>query len=389
MKKILAFLLICVNFSAFAAPTELPMAPAPQLEATAWLLLDTQSGQVLAEKNADQRIEPASLTKLMTAYLSFAAIRQGRMRLTDSVPISETAWKTGGSRMFIEPNKPVTVAELLRGMIVQSGNDATVALAENIGGSEAGFAVMMNQEAKRLGMTQTNFVNSTGLPDPRHYTTARDLARIAVAIVHDFPEYYSLYSIKEYNYNGITQANRNRLLWSDPFVDGMKTGHTESAGYCLIAGAKRGDRRLISVVLGAASDGLRAMESQRLLNYGFQFYDSVKLYGKNQTVAELKVWKGSSDTIKAGFTRDIYISLPRGQAKNIKASLATRQPLLAPLTIGQPVGTVTLTLNNKPLGQYPLLALQNVEVTNLFGRFWDSMRLMFSSVWASLGSVFK
>lgn len=389
MKKILAFLLICVNFSAFAAPTELPMAPAPQLEATAWLLLDTQSGQVLAEKNADQRIEPASLTKLMTAYLSFAAIRQGRMRLTDNVPISETAWKTGGSRMFIEPNKPVTVAELLRGMIVQSGNDATVALAENIGGSEAGFAVMMNQEAKRLGMTQTNFVNSTGLPDPRHYTTARDLARIAVAIVHDFPEYYSLYSIKEYNYNGITQANRNRLLWSDPFVDGMKTGHTESAGYCLIAGAKRGDRRLISVVMGAASDGLRAMESQRLLNYGFQFYDSVKLYGKNQTVAELKVWKGSSDTIKAGFTRDIYISLPRGQAKNIKASLATRQPLLAPLTIGQPVGTVTLALNNKPLGQYPLLALQNVEVTNLFGRFWDSMRLMLSSAWASLSSVFK
>lgn len=389
MKKILAFLLICVNFAAFAAPAELPMAPAPQLEATAWLLLDTQSGQVLAEKNADQRIEPASLTKLMTAYLSFAAIRQGRMRLTDNVPISETAWKTGGSRMFIEPDKPVTVAELLRGMIVQSGNDATVALAESIGGSEAGFAVMMNQEAKRLGMTQTNFVNSTGLPDPRHYTTARDLARIAVAIVHDFPEYYSLYSIKEYNYNGISQANRNRLLWSDPFVDGMKTGHTESAGYCLIAGAKRGERRLISVVLGATSDSLRAMESQRLLNYGFQFYDSVKLYGKSQTVAELKVWKGSSNIIKAGFTRDIYISLPRGQAKNIKASLATRQPLLAPLTIGQPVGTLTLTLNNKPLGQYPLLALQNVEVTNLFGRFWDSMRLMLSSAWASLGSVFK
>lgn len=389
MKKIIALLLFCVSFTALAAPADLPLAPPPQLNATAWLLLDTQSGQALVEKNADQRVEPASLTKLMSAYLSFAAIRQGRMQLTDVLPVSERAWKTEGSRMFIEPNRPVTVAELLRGMIVQSGNDATVALAEGIGGSEAGFVAMMNKEAKRLGMMQTHFVNSTGLPDPQHYTTARDLARIAVAVVRDFPEYYSLYSLKGYTYNGITQANRNRLLWSDPFVDGMKTGHTQSAGYCLVAGAKRGERRLISVVLGATSDSLRAMESQRLLNYGFQFYDSVKLYGKNQTVAELKVWKGSSNTIKAGFTRDIYISLPRGQAKDIKASLTTRQPLLAPLTAGQPLGTVTLTLNGKPLGQYPLLALENVEVTNIFGRIWDSMRLMFSAGWDSLSAVFK
>lgn len=389
MNKIVALLLFCVTFTAFAAPAGLPMAPPPQLNATAWLLMDTQSGQVLVEKNADQRIEPASLTKLMSAYLAFAALRQGRINLTDNVPVTETAWKTGGSRMFIEPNKPVTVDELLHGMIVQSGNDATVALAESIGGSEAGFVVMMNKEAKRLGMTHTNFVNSTGLPDLQHYTTARDLARIAVAIVRDFPEYYSLYSIKEYSYNGIKQANRNRLLWSDPFVDGMKTGHTESAGYCLIAGAKRGERRLISVVLGTTSENLRAMESQRLLNYGFQFFDSVKLYGKNQAVADLKVWKGSSSTVKAGFTRDIYISLPRGQAKDIKASMETRQPLLAPLTLGQPVGTVTLTLHNKPLGQYPLLALQNVEVANLFGRIWDSMRLMLSSAWDSLTAMIK
>jgi D-alanyl-D-alanine carboxypeptidase (penicillin-binding protein 5/6) len=375
MKKLVALMLLCVSF--VAAAVELPMAPPPELAAKAWLLLDVQSGQVLVEKNADQRIEPASLTKLMSAYLDFAAIRAGRLKLTDSVPVSEHAWKTEGSRMFIEPNRPVTVDELLRGMIVQSGNDATIALAEQVGGSEAGFAVMMNQQAQRLGMTNSHFVNATGLPDPQHYTTARDLARLAAAIVRDFPEFYPLYSIKEYRYNNIAQPNRNRLLWSDPSVDGMKTGHTESAGYCLIASGKRDNRRLLSVVLGTAADSVRAMESQRLLNYGFQFYDTVKLYGKNQTVTSLKVWKGSSSMVKAGFTRDIYISLPRGQGKGIKATLTTRQPLLAPLVVGQQVGTVALTLNGKPLGQYPLLALDSVGIANIFGRAWDSLLLWF------------
>ncbi len=353
------------------------MAPPPELAAKAWLLLDVQSGQVLAEKNADKRIEPASLTKLMSAYLDFAAIRAGRLKLSDTVPVSEHAWKAEGSRMFIEPNKPVTVDELLRGMIVQSGNDATIALAERVGGSEAGFVQMMNQQAQRLGMTGSHFVNATGLPDPQHYTTARDLARLAAAIVRDFPEFYPLYSIKAYRYNNITQPNRNRLLWSDPSVDGMKTGHTESAGYCLIASGKRDNRRLLSVVLGTAADSVRAMESQRLLNYGFQFYDTVKLYAKNQAVTNLKVWKGSSSTVKAGFTRDLYISLPRGQGKDIKATLTTRQPLLAPLVAGQQVGTVSLTLNGKPLAQYPLLALQNVGVANIIGRVWDGLLLWF------------
>ncbi len=377
MKKLFTLLLLFVSFTALAAPVELPMPPPPQLAAKAWLLLDTQSGQVLVEHNADQRIEPASLTKLMSAYLTFAALRQGRIKLTDTVPVSEKAWRAEGSRTFIEPNKPVTVAELLRGMIVQSGNDATIALAEAAGGSEAGFVAMMNKQAQRLGMSNTHFVNSTGLPDAQHYTTARDLARLAAAIVRDFPEYYPLYSIKEYTYNGVTQANRNRLLWTDPTVDGMKTGHTQSAGYCLIASSHRGTRRLLSVVLGAHSDEVRAMESQRLLNYGFQFFDSVRLYAKNQTVAVLKVWKGASSSIKTGFTRDIYLSLPRGQAKDIKATLTTRQPLLAPLVAGQQVGTVTLTLNNKPLAQYPLLALESVGVANLFGRAWDGLRLLF------------
>ncbi len=377
MKKLFTLFLLAISFTAMAAPNDLPLAPPPQLAAKAWLLLDMQSGQSLVEHNADQRIEPASLTKLMSAYLTFSALRQERIKLTDTVPVSEKAWKAEGSRMFIEPNKPVTVAELLRGMIVQSGNDATMALAEVVGGSETGFVAMMNKEAQRLGMSNTHFVNATGLPDPQHYTTARDLARLAAAIVRDFPDYYALYSIKEYTYNGITQANRNRLLWTDPTVDGMKTGHTQGAGYCLIASSHRGTRRLLSVVLGTNSDAVRAMESQRLLNYGFQFFDSVRLYAKNQTVVNLKVWKGASNTIKAGFRRDIYLSLPRGQAKDIKASLTTRQPLLAPLVAGQPVGTVTLTLNNKPLAQYPLLALESVGVANMFGRAWDSLRLIF------------
>ena len=339
--------------------------------------MDANSGQILVQQEGDRRIEPASLTKLMSAYLTFAAIKQGRLKLTDIVPVSEKAWKTEGSRMFIEPNKPVTVDELLHGMIIQSGNDATIALAESVGGSEAGFVVMMNKEAQRLGMTHTHFVTATGLPDPQHYTTAHDLSLIATAIIRDFPEFHPLYSIKEYRYNNINQPNRNRLLWSDPTVDGMKTGHTESAGYCLIASAHRGERRLLSVVLGATSDNLRAAESQRLLNYGFQFFDSVKLYAKGQPVTTLKVWKGHNSTIKVGFTRDIYLSVPRGRNKDIKTTLTTRQPLLAPLSTGQVVGTLSVSLDNQVLAQYPLQALENVSVASIFGRAWDSMMLKF------------
>ena len=377
MKKIFALLLLIFSCAALAAPADLPAAPAPKLAAKAWLLLDMQSGQVLAEHNADQRIEPASLTKLMSAYLTFAALHRGQIKLTDSLPVSEKASKAEGSRMFIEPNKPVSVADLLRGMIVQSGNDATMALAEAVGGSEAGFVEMMNKQTQRLGMSNTHFANPTGLPDAQNYSTARDLSRLAAALVRDFPEYYPLYSIKEYTYNGITQANRNRLLWTDPSVDGLKTGHTKNAGYCLIASSHRGTRRLLSVVLDTESDSARAMESQRLLNYGFQFYDSVRLYAKNQTVANLKVWKGSFGTLRAGFTRDIYLTLPRGQAKDIKATMTTRQPLLAPLVAGQQVGTVTITLDGKKLAQYPLQALHSVGVANMFGRAWDGLRLLF------------
>jgi D-alanyl-D-alanine carboxypeptidase (penicillin-binding protein 5/6) len=279
--------------------------------------------------------------------------------------------------MFIEPGKPVTVDELIRGMIVHSGNDACIALAEAIAGSEEVFAQMMTREARRLGMKNTNFLNSTGLPQPQHYSTAQDLALLAAAIVRDFPEYYPLYSAKEYRYNNISQSNRNRLLWTDPTVDGMKTGYTEKAGYCLVTSAKRGERRLVSVVLGTASEAARAIESQKLLNYGFQFYDTVRLYEKNQAVATLQVWKGGSNMVKAGFTSDFYLSLPKGQVDKLKASVESLQPLLAPISAGQRVGTMKLVLDGKPYRELPVVALESVPVAGIFGRSWDSMRLLF------------
>lgn len=355
----------------------LPVPPAPTLATRAYVLRDFNSGQLLASQRPNERIEPASLTKLMTAYLSFTAIKQGRLSLTQSLPVSEKAWRTEGSRMFIEPNKPATVDELLRGMIVQSGNDACITLAEGIAGSEETFATMMNQQAQRLGMANTHFVNSTGLPHPQHYTTAQDLSVLATAIIRDFPEFYPLYSIKEYSYNNITQPNRNRLLWQDPFVDGMKTGHTESAGYCLISSAKRGGMRLISVVLGTASDSARTVESQKLLNYGFQFFDSARLYQKGQSIANLRVWKGSQDMLKAGFNQDMYVALPKGQQQRLKAEMTTTQPLLAPLSVGQKVGSVKFSLDGKLVAEQPLESLDNVRIANIFGRTWDAMRLWF------------
>jgi D-alanyl-D-alanine carboxypeptidase (penicillin-binding protein 5/6) len=276
-------------------------------------------------------IEPASLTKLMTAYITFSKLKAGTLTPDQVVPVSTKAWRMEGSRMFIEPNKPVTVDELIRGVIVQSGNDACVALAETIAGSEEAFAALMNREAQRLGMTNTHFTNSTGLPDPQLYTSARDLAAWPSAIVRDFPEYYSLYSLKEFTYNGIKQPNRNRLLYMDPSVDGMKTGHTSSAGYCLVSTAQRGERRLISVVLGAASDTVRAQESLKLLNFGFQFYETVKLYSADEALSQFRVWKGKLNELPVGFTSDFVLSLPKEAANKIQVTLESRQPLVAPL----------------------------------------------------------
>jgi len=371
--RLLSLLLLTSAATVQAQGTPTP----PSVAARSYVLFDYQSRQSLAAHNAEERVEPASLTKLMTAYLVFNALKQKTLKLDQSVPVSQHAWKVGGSRTFIEPRKPVTVDQLLHGMIVQSGNDASIALAEAVAGSEESFAQLMNKEAKRLGLNNTHFTNATGLPDPELYSTAEDLVRLAAALIRDHPEYYPLYSLKEYTYNNIKQPNRNRLLWSDPTVDGMKTGHTKNAGYCLVSSAKRGERRLISVVLGADSASARAAESQKLLNFGFQFYDTVRLYEKGQPVASLRVWKGATDTLKAGFDRDLFFSLPKGQAEKLKATLESRQPLVAPVAAGQTVGTMRITLDGKPLTEMPVIAIESVELGGFFARGWDAMRLLF------------
>jgi D-alanyl-D-alanine carboxypeptidase (penicillin-binding protein 5/6) len=382
MRRLLS-LLACLSLAtavpahAQSAETPAPLLPAPPaIAAKSWLLLDFQTGQALVSREPDLRIEPASLTKVMTAWLVFDALKQKRITLDQVVPVSEKAWKAEGSRMFIEPRKPVTVDELLRGMIVQSGNDATIALAEAVAGSEEVFAQMMNREAQRLGMKDSSFTNSTGWPDPKHYTTVNDLAINAAALIRDFPDLYGkYYSIKEYRYNNITQPNRNRLLWLDPNVDGVKTGHTEAAGYCLIASAKRGDRRMLSVVLGTASDAARAQESQKLLNYGFQFFDTVRLFEANKPVGTVRVYKGAENEVKAGMRSDLYLTVPKGEGDRLKADFVSQQPLLAPVSAGQKVGVVRVTREGKPAGEYAALALESVPVAGFFGRMADTVRL--------------
>jgi D-alanyl-D-alanine carboxypeptidase (penicillin-binding protein 5/6) len=377
LAKLSTFVVYLLVFLSLSAQAALPIPPAPQINARAWLLIDTASGLPLAEKDADARVEPASLTKLMTAYLAFAAIKEGRLKMDQVLPVSEKAWRAEGSRMFLEPTKPAKVKDLLQGMIVQSGNDACIVLAEAIAGSEEGFVSMMNQMAKRMGLTGTHYMNATGLPDPGHYTTARDLAKLATAVINDYPEYYKYYSERAFTYNGIRQPNRNRLLYMDPSVDGVKTGHTENAGFCLIASAKRDQRRLLSVVLGTNSDSARAIESQKLLNYGFQFFETVRLYAANKAVSTLRIYKGSESELKAGFTHDLYVTVPRGTAGRIQAKLVTKQPLLAPVSRGDTVGSLRLTVDGELVGDYALRALYDVPVAGLLGRGWDSLLLMF------------
>jgi D-alanyl-D-alanine carboxypeptidase (penicillin-binding protein 5/6) len=375
MRVLAALLFIFLSPPLLAQQPGAPNPPA--IAAKAYVLTDFNSGQTLVSLNPQQRVEPASLTKLMTAYLTFSALKQKTLKPDQIVPVSTRAWKSEGSRMFIEPKKPVIVEDLIKGMIVQSGNDACVALAEAIAGTEEEFAQMMNREAHRLGMNNTNFVNSTGLPHPQHYTTAYDLSLLANAIIRDFPEYYPYYSLKEYRYNNITQANRNRLLWVDPSVDGMKTGYTETAGYCLVTSAHRGTRRLVSVVLGTNSESLRSSESQKLVNYGFQFYDTVRLYEKGQAVSTVRVWKGSANAVKAGFTSDLFLSVPKGITDKLKGSVETQQPLLAPIAAGQKVGTLRVEVDGKSYAEFPVVALEEAPLAGIFGRGWDSLRLLF------------
>lgn len=377
MRLLLLFasLLLLINQSLHAAPSIVPAAPA--INAKAWLLIDYHSGQVLAEHNSLQRVEPASLTKMMTAYIVLYEIRNGSIKADDMVRISEKAWRMKGSRMFIEVNSQVSVEELLKGLIIQSGNDATVALAEHVAGSEEAFVELMNQHARTMGMTGTHFTNSTGWPDPDHYTTPHDLAILSRALIRDFPEHYSWYRIKEYTYNNIRQFNRNRLLWLDEKVDGIKTGHTESAGYCLVASAHEGDMRLISIVLGTDSENARAATSRKLLNYGFRFYETFLLHHAKEPLQNVRIWKGEQETLPLGLQHDLYITIPRGQRNKVKANMTLETGLVAPAKKGQQYGMVNITLNDEQLSQQPLVALEDVPEGGLWRQLVDSVMLMF------------
>jgi D-alanyl-D-alanine carboxypeptidase (penicillin-binding protein 5/6) len=374
--RFLAFFLALLPFAASHAQS----ISVPTLSARAWILMDYATGQVLAAHEADTRLEPASLTKVMTTYLVADALAQKTLTLQQPVTVSERAWRTQGSRSFVPVNKGVTVDELFKGMVIQSGNDASVALAEAIGGSEDAFAAMMNRTAQRMGLKDTNFLNASGYfegPAPTHYSTARDLARLAAALMRDHPETHALHATKEYTYNGIRQYNRNRLLWADPTVDGLKTGHSNAAGFCLIATAKRGPRRLISVVLGTASEEARARDSLNLLNWGYTAFDAVKLYDKGQAISQLKVFKGAQNLVGAGFAEDFVVSVPRGSADKLTVQLVSRQPLIAPVASGAVVGTLKLSVAGQPWGEYPVVAQNAVPVAGFLGRLWDDLRLFF------------
>jgi D-alanyl-D-alanine carboxypeptidase (penicillin-binding protein 5/6) len=375
LSLILAFLFLLINQTTLAAPSIVPAAPT--LAAEAWLLIDHNSGRVLAEHNSQQRVEPASLTKMMTTYIVLYEMRNGSIRADDQVRVSEKAWRMKGSRMFIEVNNLVSVDELLKGMIIQSGNDATVALAEHVGGSEAAFVELMNQHARTLGMTGTNFTNSTGWPDPDHYTTPHDLAILSRALIRDFPEHYSWYRIREYTYNNIRQFNRNRLLWLDDRVDGIKTGHTESAGYCLVASAQQDDMRLISVVLGTDSENARAAASRKLLNYGFRFYETFLLHHAEEPLQNMRIWKGEQETLPLGLQNDLYITIPRGQRNKVKANMTLETMLVAPAKKGQAYGSVNIMLGDEELSRQPLVALEDAPEGGLWRQLVDTVMLMF------------
>jgi D-alanyl-D-alanine carboxypeptidase (penicillin-binding protein 5/6) len=369
----LFFCLLLLPF--FAVAAQIPSSPA--LAVKTYVLEDFNSGNIIASYNKDEHIEPASLTKIMTAYVTFDALHHGHLKLDQILPVSEKAWRTEGSKMFIDPKTPVTVDELLHGMIIQSGNDASITLAIGVAGSEEQFADMMNKQAAKLGMTSTHFINATGLPDSSHYTTANDLAILASALIRDFPlEYKRLYSVKEYTYNKITQPNRNRLLWLDATVDGMKTGHTDTAGYCLVASSKRDNLRFVSVVLGAATEAMRVSESQKLLNYGFQFYESTLVYKQSQTVNTLRVYKGQDKVVAAILNNDFYLTLPKGDYARVKANMTSQQPLIAPIKAGQEIGKISFALDGKIINEQKLLAAKTIEQAGFFGRMLDSIRLM-------------
>ncbi len=376
MKRFLYLLVgLFAGLPAWGVPG-LPPAP-PAVEARAWMLLDASSGQVLAGGNEDQKLEPASLTKLMTAYVVFDALRAGKLRSEQTLSVSDAAASAAGARMFARPGQEIAIDDLLMALIVQSANDAALALAEGTAGSEAAFVAMMNAQARKLGLASTQFRNATGHSQPEHYSTARDMTRLANWLVASFPEQYRrYYGRREFTFNGVTQQNRNRLLWLDQQVDGIKTGHTRAAGYSLIASASRGGRRLIATVMGARSDADRGMYAQKLLNYGFLETESLRYYRAGQPVARIPVYKGSSREVGIGFLHDFSLTTQKGVAGRIRAQIISRQPYIAPLNKGQILGTLRLTLDGEVVGDYPLVALNDVPVAGWFGRFWDGLRLL-------------
>ncbi len=369
---VLALLIPAVSWSA-AKPIPNP----PALDATSYFLIDFDSGRVLAEKNPDEAVEPASITKLMTAYLVDKAIADGDIALAEMVTISEKAWRMKGSKMFVEVGKQVSVDDLLKGLIIQSGNDASVALAEHIAGSESAFAGYMNHQAKLLGMTNTNYVNATGWPDENHYSSARDIAILTRAIIDEFPNSYRHYKEREFTFNEIRQFNRNRLLWRDDSVDGVKTGHTEAAGFCLVASAERDEMRLISVVLGTGSDKARTQSSQSLLNYGFRYYESHKLYRDDEVLQRARIWYGDQEQVSLGVGKDIFITIPRGRYRDLDASMEIDSEISAPVGRGQALGQVNIKLDGELILSEPIVAMQAVDEGSLIDRAMDSIKLMF------------
>lgn len=374
--RFLFLFLLLTSSIANAEEAETVTPSAPTVAASSHILQDFNTGKVLAENNADAKLAPASLTKILTVYVVFKEIKNGHLKLDDKVTISQNAWKTSGSKMFVQVNDQVKVEDLLKGVIIQSGNDASVALAEHVAGNEATFAELMNQHAARLGMANSHFENSDGLPSESHYVSARDLAILTTALIKEFPEYYPWFSQKDFTYNKITQQNRNMLLSRDESVDGVKTGHTEEAGYCLVASALRNGMRLISVVMGTESVNARANENQNLLNYGFRFFESHKLYQGKTSINEARIWKGASETLQLGLADDLYVTVPRRRYSDLKASVNVDKQIVAPVKVGDKLGTVSVKLKDEVVATKDLIALQEVEKGGIFRRLYDSMLMM-------------
>ena len=377
-----SFLLLIFSVVSMAASAAVIVPKAPDLDASAYILLDAESGAVLVEHNADERLPPASLTKLMTSYIAVHELELGNVSENTMVPISEKAWRKGGSKMFVRVGTEVPLIDLLRGIIVQSGNDASVAVAEYFAGSEDAYAGWMNQFAERFGMSNSHFVNATGWPADNHYTTARDLATLSLRIIKDHPHYYSLYAEKYYEYNDIRQPNRNKLLWRDPSVDGLKTGHTEAAGYCLAASAVRENTRLVAVVMGTRSEEARARETQKLLAYGFRYYETRKVYDGGEVLQTNPVWLGADDSVDVGVEDQLYLTLPRGMKGELEVSMTTDEFIEAPVSKGQVVGTLTLSMDGEVQAERPLIALNDVEEAGFFGRLWGSIKLFFARMFS-------